>query len=319
MIKIIKKNVIDLYNMLRGLYWSFMAKKAPEVNAVAEMKRQHQTALIRKVNIKDPIYFNEKMLWLKYYLYNKSPIVAKCYNKYLVREYVESKGLPELLNTLYFKADSIKTIPWNNLPEECVIKLSNGYYGHVFKRKDKPFSVDEAIRVLEETERRCKNAFKISGDLFVYGTRPVYICEKLIKTEKPGSLPSDYKIHCFHGKPMFLEYIHDRDYDNKNKFYTSAFIDIINMKDRHDLEGESSPISEIILPKSFDLMLKYAKILSQDFPYVRVDFYEEFGRPIFGELTFTPYHSQTKSSLVELGQLIDLSENEKYKKILKVK
>lgn len=319
MVKIIKKNVIDFYNMLRGLYWSFMAKNAPGVNAMAEMKRQHQTALMRKVNIKDPIYFNEKMLWLKYYLYNNSPIVAKCYNKYLVREYVERKGLPELLNKLYFKADSIKTIPWNSLPEECVIKLSNGYYGHVFKRKDKPFSVDEAIRVLENTERRCKNAFKISGDLFAYGTQPVYICEKLIKADKPGALPSDYKIHCFHGKPMFLEYIHDRDYDNKNKFYTSAFIDIIHMKDRYDLEGACSPVSEIVLPESFNEMLKYATILSEDFPYVRVDFYEENSKPIFGELTFTPYHSQTKSSLEELGSLIDLSKIDKYKEILKVK
>ncbi len=78
------------------------------------------------------------MLWLKYHLYNKSDIVAMCYNKYMVREYVENKGLAHILNKLYFVSERIEDIPWSGLPEECVIKLSNGYYGHVFKRKDAP-------------------------------------------------------------------------------------------------------------------------------------------------------------------------------------
>ena len=33
-------------------------------------------------------------------------------------------------------------------------------------------------------------------------------------------------------------------------------------------------------------MLNYAKILSEDFPLVRVDLYCEFGKIFFGELTF---------------------------------
>lgn len=304
---------------MRGFYWQFIVKFFPQIHASYEMKRQHQVNLIRRPNIKQPLYFNEKMLWLKYYLYNDSPIVAMCFNKYLVREYVKSKGLQSILNTLYFEADTINDIPWDNLPEECVIKYSNGYAGHVFKRKNKPFNKIESIELLEETKRRRLYGGKVSGDLFADRTKGVYVCEKFIMADHPDTLPSDYKIHCFHGKPMFLEYIHDRDYSNKNKFYSSAFIDIINMKDRYDLEGESSPITDIELPQSFDLMQEYAQILSQDFPYVRVDFYEEAGKPIFGELTFTPYHSQTKTSLEELGRLIDLGKAEKYKEILKVK
>lgn len=314
------KELLFFYHMAQGTFGEFITLRFPELNAQTEMKRQKQKALIRPVNIKNPVFFNEKMLWLKYYLYNKSPIIALCYNKYRVREYIENKGLSEILNTLYFKADSIDSIPWDTLPDDCVIKHSNGYAGHVFKRKSEPFNIEKAKATLIETEKRCKFAFKISGDLFAYGTKPVYICEKLIKADKPGGLPSDYKIHCFHGKPLFLEYIHDRDYGKKNnKFYSSAFIDIVNMKDRYDLEGECTPISEIVLPSSFNEMLKYAKILSADFPYVRVDFYEENAKPIFGELTFTPYHSQTKTSLEELGRLINLNNIEKYKEILNVK
>ncbi len=304
------------YNMLRGYYWQFMAKHFPAVNAKEEMKRQKQTELIREADIRNPIYFNEKMLWLKYHLYNKSDIVAMCYNKYMVREYVENKGLAHILNKLYFVSERIEDIPWSGLPEECVIKLSNGYYGHVFKRKDAPFDIEKAKKILRNTKRRCSFAFRISGDLFVYGTKPVYVCEKLIKAKKSGALPDDYKIHCFHGVPRFLEYIHDRNYENKSNFFENAFIDIANMVDRSDLEGEASPIDKIVLPSSFDEMLECAKKLSADFPYVRVDFYEENGHPVFGELTFTPYHLQTKTSLKELGVLIHLEYIEKYKRIL---
>lgn len=169
--------------MLRGYYWQFMAKHFPAVNAKEEMKRQKQTELIREADIRNPIYFNEKMLWLKYHLYNKSDIVAMCYNKYMVREYVENKGLAHILNKLYFVSERIEDIPWSGLPEECVIKLSNGYYGHVFKRKDAPFDIEKAKKILRNTKRRCSFAFRISGDLFVYGTKPVYVCEKLIKAK----------------------------------------------------------------------------------------------------------------------------------------
>ena len=55
-------------------------------------------------------------------------------------------------------------------------------------------------------------------------------------------------------------------------------------------------------------MIKYAEKLSEDFKFVRVDFYNDNGNIIFGELTFTPacccapYYS--KQGNIELGNLI---------------
>lgn len=48
----------------------------------------------------------------------------------------------------------------------------------------------------------------------------------------------------------------------------------------------------------------------------RVDFYEENGYSVFGELTFTPYHAQTPESMTELGALIDMSRMDEYRKHL---
>jgi hypothetical protein len=43
-----------------------------------------------------------------------------------------------------------------------------------------------------------------------------------------------------------------------------------------------------IMPTRFDKMLDYARKLSKDFKFVRVDFYEVDGRIYLGEMTFTP-------------------------------
>lgn len=62
-------------NSAEGYFWQLIIKINPELHANYEMKRQNQK-LIRKVNLKDPVYFNEKMLWLKYYRYNHDSLVA---------------------------------------------------------------------------------------------------------------------------------------------------------------------------------------------------------------------------------------------------
>ena len=41
-------------------------------------------------------------------------------------------------------------------------------------------------------------------------------------------------------------------------------------------------------------MIYYSQLLSSDFCYVRVDFYEVKGKIYLGELTFTPYNANIK-------------------------
>ena len=58
-------------------------------------------------------------------------------------------------------------------------------------------------------------------------------------------------------------------------------------------------------------MVELAKVLSKPFPFVRVDFYVEHDRPIFGELTFTPTACMENDYVEEmdlkLASLIDLT------------
>ena len=277
------------------------------------MKRQKQIQL-RPVNIQEPKYFSEKMLWLKYFLYNDSPLVAQCYNKYEVRNYVESKGLGYILNELYGVWDSIDDVTWDELPEEYVMKVSNGYAGHVFKQKGEPFSVKSAKKTIRQTKRKYDYYYWITGDCFVGGTKQYIICERMLHSNLGYTSPEDYKFYCFNGEPKFIVFMFDRVGGSQ---YNALFLDM-DFNDRHELEGECSA-GAFTPPACMDEMIGIAKTLSSDFPFVRVDLYVENGKPIFGELTFTPSHVQSEKSEIELGEMLQLTNIEKYKELLSKK
>lgn len=281
-------------------------------HAAHEVLRQKQI-LKRPVNLDNPKYFFEKLLWLKYNIYNPSPLVAQCYNKYEARKYVESKGYSNILNDLYGVWDHIDDIPWDALPGECVIKVSNGYAGHVFKRENTPFIIKDAKKTIIDTWNRSKFMFYISGDLFAYNTEQKIICERLLEPQSGYLSPADYKFYCFHGEPLYIDFLYGRGEAEKGA-YNEHFYDI-NLNDRHELEGGSSPGS-FEKPSCFDDMIEIARVLSSDFPFVRVDLYEEHNKPIFGELTFSPFHKATLQSEVELGELINLNNIYRYKNVL---
>lgn len=311
------KRVLLFRDAIKGLLMTPIVKYKPQWHAKLESRRQ-KSDLIRKPDIINPIYFNEKMLYLKYFLYNKSPLVAKCYNKFEVRDYLIEKGCGDNLNELYGAWDTIDEIPWDSLPEEYVIKVANGYSGHVFKRSGQPFSKKEAARRLKNAMYSSSHCFKISGDLFAYGTKQKIICEKILRSSLGYVSPEDYKFYCFHGEPLYLQIMWNR-YGVLDGLFCDAMYDI-NLNERFDLAAESmeTPSSDII-PICFSDMVKLAKKLSSDFPFVRVDFYVENDHPIFGELTFTPFYAQTVKSMNEMGELIRLDNIEYYKHLLGVK
>ncbi len=66
--------------------------------------------------------------------------------------------------------------------------------------------------------------------------------------------------------------------------------------------------ADIAPPANFEAMKEYARILSKEFDFVRVDLYDTGDRVYFGELTFTP-----KTGI--LGYLTDVALREMHAKI----
>ena len=58
-----------------------------------------------KLNLKNPITYNEKLQWIK--LYDRNSLMPRCVDKYTVREYVTEKGYSSILNELLWEGFNI--------------------------------------------------------------------------------------------------------------------------------------------------------------------------------------------------------------------
>jgi len=241
----------------------------------------------RRLNLKVPKRFTEKLQWYK--LYYKDPIMVQCSDKYMVREYVKKKSLENILNEIYGVYDRAEDINFDILPNKFVLKRTNGGGGNdiiICKDKSK-FDIDNAIKKMKKwTKQRNKGGGR---EWVYYETQPRIIVEKFIEAENDDLI--DYKFFCFYGVPCYLYVINERKLGDK------ANLGIFDLKYnqlpyfRDDEERMFNPPSK---PSNFEQMIKVASILSEEFPHVRVDLYNVKSRIIFGELTFfdgSGYHS----------------------------
>ena len=88
------------------------------------LKVQYRLKLGRKLNLKSPQRFTEKLQWYK--LYYRNPVMKDCVNKYTFREYVKGKGLKSILVPLFAHYKWAEDVEWDKLPESFVIKTQHG-------------------------------------------------------------------------------------------------------------------------------------------------------------------------------------------------
>ena len=244
---------------------------------------QYRIKLRRKLNLKNPLRFTEKLQWYK--IHYRNPIMHQCVDKFNVRQYVINKGLESILVRLYGKYDSVDQIVWDELPDGFVVKTTHGGGGNnvvVCTDKNK---ID--INILRE-KLKCDNKpvkpNTMGREWAYYGLVPGIVVEELlINTENPQAGVNDYKILCYGGHPKYIIVDIDRYVGHKRNFYD---------RDWNNLYVSSDcPPADRSIPKpdNLDEMLRIAEKLSEDFPYVRVDLYNVDGRVYFGELTFYPW------------------------------
>lgn len=143
------------------------------------------------------------------------------------------------------------------------------------------------------------NYFYTSGESYYRYIKPKIICEKL----HPGEI-IDYKFVCFNRKPQYLYACSDRGKGTKINFLDLEFKPLPFRK-------KELPKDNLKKPDNFEKMVELAGILAQDFPFVRVDFYDIEGKIYFGELTFCPGGGLNPFVPPEwdlkIGEMIDLS------------
>lgn len=244
------------------------------------IKLQYFIKTGRRLNLKDPKRYTEKIQWYK--LNYRDPIMARCADKYLVREFVESRGLGHILNELYATFDNPEEISFDNLPNSFVLKLSNGSGTNVLV-KDKGKVNIEGIKKEFESFVAQANAF--AGREWVYTTdqKKTIVAEELLCDTNQKNGIVDYKFLCFDGEPYCIAYDVDRFIDHKRNIYD---IEWNNLNVSSDCECSNK---EYDRPDKLDEMLDIARKLSKGFPAVRVDLYCVNSKIYFGEMTFFPW------------------------------
>lgn len=265
---------------------------------------QYWMKLHRRLNLNAPMRYTEKIQWYK--LYYRNDLMPICVDKYRVREYIKSKGLSDILVKLYGVYDRAEDILFDTLPEKFVLKTSNGSGTNIICRDKSKLSQKDMI---EKVNYFLKQSSASAGREWAYakGT-PKIIIEELLEdsTSLDGSV-SDYKHLCFNGKPAYVVLDVDRFTNHKRNIYDINWHDLHVASDCPCIDNR-----KFDKPINYDKMIEIAKVLSEDFPAVRVDLYNINGHIYFGELTFFPwsgYVQYTPDSFdFEMGEKFVLPE-----------
>lgn len=261
----------------------------------SNLRRKFKKRVGYELNLDNPQTYNEKLQWLK--ARYRDPLMTSCADKVAVRSYIAEKIGEEYLAPVYGVYDSVDEIDLDALPNEFVFK-SNHASGHVIICKDKS-KMDWPKEFWKMRKWLLTNYFYTSGERYYRDITPRIICEKL----HPGEI-IDYKFVCFNRKPQYLYACSDRGKGTKINFLDLEFKPLPFRK-------KELPKDNLKKPENFEKMVELAGILAQDFPFVRVDFYDIDGKIYFGELTFCPGGGLNPFVPPEwdlkVGEMIDLS------------
>ena len=233
----------------------------------------------KKLNLKKPQTFNEKLQWIK--LYDRKPEYTMMVDKYEVKKYIaDTIGEKYVIPTLGVW-DSFNDIDFDSLPQQFVLKCTHDSGGLVICKDKSKLDMNETKTKIENSLKR--NYYKHGREWPYKNVRKRIIAEEYIKPFS-GEL-NDYKIFCFNGKAEITLVCSERFSRGglKEDFFDKKW----NHLDMRRIAHSNSEY-KISSPRKYELMLKLAETLSENIPFIRCDFYETEDKIYFGELTFFP-------------------------------
>lgn len=235
---------------------------------------QYKIKTGRRLNLKNPTRFTEKLQWYK--LYYRDALMTKCVDKHSVREYISQKGFEDILVPLYGVYESVEDINFDVLPDKFVLKTTNGSHTNIFCEDKEKLDITETKKLLYQWLN--KRPVKAGREWAYYNIKPRIICEKML-----GNELIDYKFYGFRGNVEYIKVVKDRFHisGQKQGIFNNRFEQLPYFK--NDVGRIDNYLEK---PQKFDEMVFIAKKLSEDFPHVRVDLYNIDGKIYFGELTF---------------------------------
>jgi hypothetical protein len=253
-------------------------------------------------SIQRPETFSQKIYYLRN-AYKNVPLASLVSDKIKVREYVQEKVGGGILNNLLGVYDDPKDIDYTKLPDRFVIKTNHASGTNIIVKDKSSLDIKTTTKQLSEWLKM--NYSNSSGEMQYYNIKPQILIEEYLENEGYGGL-LDYKFFCYDGVVDFL-YIKRNVGFNAFKIYSLD----LNFEINEMFEAKDLKVNHFNKPKSFQVMVEAAGVLSKGLPFVRVDFYDINGKCIFGEMTLTPtggnnYYLKDDEQ-ISLGKKINLS------------
>lgn len=207
------------------------------------------------------------------------------------RAFAQNQDVP--VPELYWRGDDPSDIPFEILPENFVVKGTNGDSGYnVFVMvngrniKGDQVSNEEIVNRLEASKNRQIESFMV---------------EEFIRENDSTMLPLDYKVHTFNGCIGAIQLydwnaVNTRFYSQDWQPFEFAFI------------SDHEPDVSRPAPEKLDELLEYAARISRAYGlYIRVDFLLSDRGFVFGEMCATPGDAQyyTPEAIAYFSQLWD--------------
>lgn len=256
----------------------------------------------KKLDLKNPKTFNEKLQWLK--LYNRKPEYTMMVDKYAVREYIKEKLGEEYLIPLLGVWDSPDDIDFDKLPNQFVLKCNhNSGLGMCICKDKSKLDID---KVRKELKKGLKQNYYLTGREWPYKDVPRKIVAEKYMVDNTGQF-IDYKFMCFDGNVPCVMVCIDRNIGDTKFYFFDKEWNLLRLNKR----GKEAP-KDFTLPKpeGMDKMFEIAEALSDGLPFSRIDLYECDGKIYFGEITFFPQSGFDANLLKDtdkyFGDLIDL-------------
>jgi len=272
------------------------------------LKIKYRHKFGKKIDIKNPQTYNEKLQWLK--LYDRNPLYTKLVDKYEVRKYIIEKVGEEYLIPLINVYDNVEEIDFDKLPDQFVLKCTHDSGGLVICKDKKSLDVEKVKKKLKTTMQ--KNYFYSGREWPYKNVKPRIVAEKYMEDED-GEL-KDYKFFCFNGKAKMMFIATDRFTPNEETKFD--FFDM-NFEHLPFVNGHPNSKEKIEKPIGFEEMQKLAEKLSEGIAQVRIDFYNINGKIYFGEMTFFHWGGMVPFEPEEwdykIGEWIELPDKKKRK------
>lgn len=264
------------------------------------------------MNFDNPKTFCEKMQWFK--LFDRNLLYTILVDKFTVKKYVTDKIGEEYVIPTLGVWNNANKIDFDKLPNQFVLKTTNGGGGYVVICKEK--SKFDRVGAKKKLNQGIKKSIYNKLREWPYkNVPPRIIAEKYIDFEnssnnKESSDLIDYKFFCFNGIPKFCQVIRNRN--------TKETIDFYDMDWNHMPFVGLNPVAKnglnpVAKPQNLKEMISICEKLSEGFPFIRVDLYNVDGKIYFGELTFYPASGfgvfEPEKWNYELGQMIELPLN----------